>query len=174
MAFFGWLDSNGNFLGHSKTNVSPILFFVQYHLMLSENFHGWDIRHGIFVVFNVGPAIFWGVLFRAPGIFCVLIFAPIRSCVIFSFTDMYSTDFSRCIFCAGLFVCARLYLSIFFSFKILLQVCMPRYISWCFFPSLYHLLKHLVFVVVVRCSVDCFLSWEATSHISLQDVTFPE
>ena len=26
--FFGWLDSNGNFLGHSKTNVSPILFFV--------------------------------------------------------------------------------------------------------------------------------------------------
>ena len=128
--FFGWLDSNGNFLGHSKTNVSPILFFVQYHLMLSENFHGWDIRHGIFVVFNVGPAIFWGVLFRAPGIFCVLIFAPIRSCVIFSFTDMYSTDFSRCIFCAGLFVCARLYLSIFSLLKYYFKcVCLVTYLG---------------------------------------------
>ena len=28
--------------------------------MLSENFYGSEIRHGIFLVFNVGPGIFWG------------------------------------------------------------------------------------------------------------------
>ena len=37
--------------------------------MLSENFHGRDIRYGIFVVFNVGPAIFSGFCSERLGYF---------------------------------------------------------------------------------------------------------
>ena len=62
----------------------------------------------------------------------------------FFYTYMYSTDFSGCIFCAGLCVCGCTIIFINFIyllfFLILLLVCMPCQISWCFFPSLCHLL----------------------------------
>jgi len=66
--------------------------------------------------------------------------------VIFFYTYKYSTDFSGCIFCAGLCVCVCVCTIIFiffiylFFFLVLLLVCMPRQISWCFFPSLCPLL----------------------------------
>ena len=53
------------------------LFFELCHLMLSGNFHGSEIRHGIFGV-KFWSREFW-VLFEALGIFWVLIFAPIQS-----------------------------------------------------------------------------------------------
>ena len=36
------------------------LFFVLYHLMLSGNFYGSEIRHGIILGLNFGPGIFLG------------------------------------------------------------------------------------------------------------------
>ena len=36
------------------------LFFVLHHLMLSGNFYGLEIRHEIFLGYNVGPGIFGG------------------------------------------------------------------------------------------------------------------
>ena len=41
------------------------LIFVFYHLMLSGNFYGWQIRHEIFWELNFGP-----------GIFCAFDFCP--------------------------------------------------------------------------------------------------
>ena len=55
---FSWFK--WEFLGAFKSNVSPVLFFVQYNLILSENFYGSEIRHGIFLVINVGPGSFGG------------------------------------------------------------------------------------------------------------------
>ena len=37
-----------------------LLFFVLYQLMLSENFYGWEIRHGILGGLKFGPGIFLG------------------------------------------------------------------------------------------------------------------
>ena len=77
----------------------------------------------------------------------ILVFSMLTMCgffVLFFYTYMYSTDFSGCIFCAGLCVCGCTIIFINFIyllfFLILLLVCMPRQISWCFFPSLCHLL----------------------------------
>ena len=36
------------------------LFFVLYQLMLSGNFYGWEIRHGILGGLKFGPEIFLG------------------------------------------------------------------------------------------------------------------
>ena len=36
------------------------MFFALYHLLLSGNLYGSEIRHGIFVMLNFGPGIFWG------------------------------------------------------------------------------------------------------------------
>ena len=36
------------------------LFFMLYHLMISGNFYGLQIRHGIFLVLNFVRGIFWG------------------------------------------------------------------------------------------------------------------
>ena len=36
------------------------LFFVIYHLMLSGNFYGSEIRHESFLVLNFGPGIIFG------------------------------------------------------------------------------------------------------------------
>ena len=59
----------------------------------------------------------------------------ILTCIVLTFRVAY---FVRVCVCVGV----RLYLSILFIyyFLILLLVCMPRQISWCFFPSLCHLL----------------------------------
>ena len=42
--FFGKLDLSRDFFGYSKL---VFLFFVLYHLTLSGNFYGSEIRHGI-------------------------------------------------------------------------------------------------------------------------------
>ena len=42
---FFWVDLSRDFLGYSKL---MFLFFVLYHLMLSGNVCGSEIRHGIF------------------------------------------------------------------------------------------------------------------------------
>ena len=55
------------------------LIFVLLHLMLSGNFYGTEIQHGIFGGLNFGPGIFWGFCLKPKGIFWVLIFAPIRT-----------------------------------------------------------------------------------------------
>ena len=36
------------------------LFFVLYQLMLSGNFYGWEIRHGILGGLKFGPGMFLG------------------------------------------------------------------------------------------------------------------
>ena len=36
------------------------LFFMLYHLMISGNFYGLEIRHGIFLVLNFVEGIFLG------------------------------------------------------------------------------------------------------------------
>ena len=36
------------------------LFFMLCHLMLSGNFYGPEIWHGIFWQLNLGPGTFWG------------------------------------------------------------------------------------------------------------------
>ena len=57
------------------------LFFVLYHLMLSGNFYGSEIRNRIFRGLNVGPGSLLGFCLKPKGFFGVLIFAPIRSSV---------------------------------------------------------------------------------------------
>ena len=52
------------------------LFFVLYHFMLSGNFFGSEIRHGILWGLNFGPGIFFGVLFEAQEIFLSVDFCP--------------------------------------------------------------------------------------------------
>ena len=51
------LNSSSGFFGYSKL-MSP--FFMLFHLMLSEIFHGSEIQHGIFGGINFGPGIFLG------------------------------------------------------------------------------------------------------------------
>ena len=38
------------------------LFFMSYHLMISVNFYGLEIRHGIFLVLNFVGGFFWGIV----------------------------------------------------------------------------------------------------------------
>ena len=45
------------FFGYSKL---MFLFFVLHQLMLSGNFYGWEIRHGILGGLKFGPGMFWG------------------------------------------------------------------------------------------------------------------
>ena len=54
--FLGSLIGEGIF-GDSKL---MLLFFVLYHIMLSGNFYGSEIRHGMFLVLKFGPRIFLG------------------------------------------------------------------------------------------------------------------
>ena len=42
------------------------LFFMLYHLMISGNFYGLEIRHGIFLVLNFVGGIFLGFV-ESPG-----------------------------------------------------------------------------------------------------------
>ena len=42
------------------------LFFMLYHSMISGNFYGLEIRHGIFLVLNFVGGFFW-VLLEALG-----------------------------------------------------------------------------------------------------------
>ena len=60
--FFGKLDLSRDFYGYSKL---MFLILVFYHLMLSGNFYGWQIRHEIFWELNFGR-----------GIFCAFDFCP--------------------------------------------------------------------------------------------------
>ena len=43
-------------------------FFGLYHVMLSGNLYGSEIRQGIFLVLNFAPGISWGFLLEALGI----------------------------------------------------------------------------------------------------------
>ena len=67
-------------------------------------------------------------------------FFSMLTCIVLTFRVVYFVQVC---------VCVRLYLSIFFLLKYYFKC-----VSWCFLPSLYHLLKHLVLVLVVRCSVS--------------------
>ena len=55
--FWGSLIQAGIFFGYSKL---MFLFFLLHHLMLSGNFYGSEIRHGIFLVLLQALGIFWG------------------------------------------------------------------------------------------------------------------
>ena len=55
--FGGQLDLSRDFFGYSKL---MFLFFVLYHLMLSGNFYGSEIRHGMFLGLNIGPGVSLG------------------------------------------------------------------------------------------------------------------
>ena len=64
---------SSDFFGHSKL---MFLFFVLYHFMLPGNFYyGSEIRHGIFLGKNFGPATFWGFVW-SPGEFFGFWFLP--------------------------------------------------------------------------------------------------
>ena len=58
---------------NKQTNI---LFFVLYHLMLSGNFQGSEIRHGIFWGLIFGPGIFLGFVGSPKDFFWALIFPP--------------------------------------------------------------------------------------------------
>ena len=66
------LNSSSGFFGYSKLMS---LFFMLFHLMLSEIFYGSEIQHGIFGGINFGPRIFLGFVW-SKGNFSGFDFCP--------------------------------------------------------------------------------------------------
>ena len=50
--FLGFLDFMWEFFG--------LCFYFSFYIMISGNFYGLEIRHGIFLVLNFVGGIFWG------------------------------------------------------------------------------------------------------------------
>ena len=72
--FLGFEILDFGILGVRKVLASN-LFFVLHHLMLSGNFYGSEIRHGILWGLNVGPGIFLGFCLK-PKRFLSVDFCP--------------------------------------------------------------------------------------------------
>ena len=75
---FGWLHLRRDFLVFWYSKLM-FLFFVLYHLMLSGNFYGSEIRNWDFWGVKSGRGDIWGFCLKPKGFFGVLIFAPNQS-----------------------------------------------------------------------------------------------